>query len=797
MSQLSVEPTRVRLWNEQGAVQIGCPLPGALRVRAAPSSLLSSARHPHLPQKQSVAVVGEGALPLSVDERGETLIIRAEGVCLEVDLRRFTWRLLDPSGRLLAEAVEVGGRVSHGYPEPAWTTWLGLHTPADEAFLGFGEKTGPLDKRGLRFVFWNTDVLPHLPDTDPLYLSIPFCLGLRGGVAWGLFVDETWRMEVDIAQADPLRMTWQSAGPELDLYLLTGPHPVSVLERYTALTGRCALPPLWSLGAHQSRWGYGSAQEILEVVRGYRDRDLPLDCVHLDIDHQSRYRSLTWDRVTLPEPGVLVDACRQLGVHLVPIVDPGVRLEAEDPIYEAAKDGEFLVRSDRGDVLVGEVWPDPCVFPDFTRPEVQAFWSRLHKPLLDAGIAGFWNDMNEPAAFAVQLPERELTPPTQARGLLPKIEGPTLPWDARHGSRRHIEVHNVYGMGMAQATSRAFSEHAPGRRPFVLTRAGFAGIQRFAAVWTGDNSSTWMHLELSIPMLLGLGLSGVPFAGADVPGFLGTPTPELMVRWSQLGVFYPLLRNHSARGTPPKEPWRLGETTLGHVRRALQLRYRLLPALYTYLMDASRTGLPPLRALPLDAPGEPDALAAFDQFLFGPDLLVCPITRPGQRQRLAWIPPGTWLEVPQLERQATAHQGPSHAVVGAPLEHLPLLLRQGGAVPMTSCSLHTRSADWPELEWVVHVGPRINGQLYEDAGEGAGPWRQTRVRGGELADGLWLERTVDGSLALGRAAERLRLLGLGASVRSVEGAEFETHDDGSVTLHAPAHWRRIELVLHR
>jgi alpha-glucosidase len=306
-----------------------------------------------------------------------------------------------------------------------------------------------------------------------------------------------------------------------------------------------------------------------------------------------------------------------------------------------------------------------------------------------------------------------------------------------------------------------------------------------------------MHLEQSIPMLLGLGLSGVPFVGADIPGFLGIPTPELLVRWTQLGAFYPLMRYHAAKGTPPKEPWRFGEPWLSHVRRALQLRYRLLPTLYTLLHDASESGLPPLRALPLEVPSERGAVAAFDQLMFGPDLLVCPVVKPGQQRRLAWIPPGAWREVLGVSGAGKCFDGPSHQVLEAPLDRIPLLLRAGGMLALTPSALHTSTADWSELEWLVHAGPEISGQLYEDAGEGYGASRTTRISGGLREGRCWLERRVEGPLPLHRATERIRLLGLPSPVRSISGAErvSSTETEDEIELVAPADWDRIELEL--
>ncbi len=789
VEEASVEPTRLHLWGPKGALEVRCPLPGVLRVRLAPHCSSVSFTHPELPPKRSWAVVAEGERPLQVRREGASLQVRADGVALEVFPATGAWVFRDEAGRELARCERVSGELTPAYVN-GYRTRLALHAPPGEAYLGFGEKVGPLDKRGLRFTFWNTDVMPHHPDTDPLYQSIPFFVGLREGVAWGFFLDESWRSEVDVALAEADAVQWESWGPELDCYLLAGPSPADVVRRYTALTGRPPLPPLWSLGAQQSRWGYESAEDIRGVIRGYRARGLPLDCVYLDIDYMDAYKVWTWDASRFPDPKRLAEEAAAEGVRLVPIIDPALKVEPGYAVYEEARARDYLVRYERGDVLVGEVWPRPAVFPDFTREAVQRWWGGWHRGFLEAGMAGFWNDMNEPSCFSVEpLPGAVTAEGTHASSV-GTVEGKTLPYEARHGDKRHLEVHNVYGLCMARGTYEGLRELAPGRRPFILTRAGFAGIQRYAAVWTGDNSSHWAHLETSIPMLVGLGLSGVAFTGVDIPGFIGRPSGELLVRWMQAGTFYPLMRNHSARGGTPQEPWRFGEPYLGLARAALERRYRLLPTLYTLMHEAAETGLPVLRPLVMHAPEDAEAVKAYDAFLFGPDLLVAPIVRPGQTKRLAWLPPGAWLEWPGLERAGVVQEGGRYVIADGPLEAVPLWLRAGGAVALTRPAPHTTTANWTELEWHVHAAAEVRGRLYEDAGEGWGPSRLTHLTGG-LVDGVFrLERRTEGTLPLVRSEEVIRVYGL-TGVRSVSGAREHSFTDGVLALWLDATWERL------
>ncbi|QSQ24391.1 alpha-glucosidase [Pyxidicoccus parkwayensis] len=794
MTDLSIEPARLRLHGTQAALEVSCPLPGVLRLRHAPTSASVGFLHPELPDKQSWAVVSTpGARPLEVTREEGRVRVRAEGVELRVELERGTWSFHDADGRELARSTRVAGEVKAGYPMNTYRSWLTLHAPPDEAWLGFGEKVGPLDKRGMHFTFWNTDVIPHHPDTDPLYQSIPFFVGLRDGVAWGMYLDETWRCEVDVALADAGAVAWESWGPELDCYLFAGPLPMDVVRRYTTLTGRMPLPPLWSLGAQQSRWGYENARDVRGVIQGYRARDLPLDCVYLDIDYMDTYKVWTWDRTRFPDPAALVRDAAAEGVKLVPIIDPALKQEPGWSVYEEARERDYLVRYDRGGVLVGEVWPRPAVFPDLTREEVQRWWGGLHRDFVALGLAGFWNDMNEPSCFAVQPDVGILTMAGKRSEGVGTVEGQTLPYDARHGDKRHLEVHNVYALGMAKGAWEALREMRPEARPFLLTRAGFAGIQRYAAVWTGDNSSHWTQLETSIPMLVGLGLSGVPFTGVDIPGFIGRPSGELLVRWMQTGTFYPLMRNHAAKGTQAQEPWRFGEPYLSHAREALKRRYRLLPTLYTLMHEASVTGLPVLRPLVMHTPKDSEAVGAFDQFLFGKDLMVAPVVRPGQTKRLAYLPEGMWMEWPGLERPGAIQEGAQHVIAEGRLDTVPVWLRAGGAVTLTRPAKHTTTANWEDLEWHLHAAAEVHGRLYEDAGDGYGDFRITELEG-RLGEGDFkLTRRVQGSLPMVRKEETVRVYGL-RYASSVKGALSFRFERGVLEMRVAADWTEVTVA---
>lgn len=786
---LEVQPNLVRAWGDLGSVEISSPLDGILRVRQSPVSGKSSPVHPNLPQKESWAVIANERLPLTVAQTASEINVHAGNARLNLKFDGGVWEFGEVGGRTLAQCVDVRGEYNPERNTSVFSSEFSLVAPQGEAYLGFGEKFGPLDKRGLHFTFWNTDTIDHRPDADPLYQSVPMFAAVREGVAWGLFLDETWRSVVDVARDDRERLRWSSTGPELDVYLILGPSLPSVTERFTALTGRMPMPPLWALGAQQSRWGYENKADIEGIIAGYRSRNLPLDCVYLDIDYMDAFKVWTWDRVRYPDPKRMIEEAAGQGVHVITIVDPGVKLEPGYDVYEQAKFNDYLVRTNRGDVLVSEVWPRPAVFPDFTQSTVQAWWGGLQKAFSDIGVAGLWIDMNEPSSFSLQRPDGTFELGTGDVPGFGHIEGKTLPDDARHGTRRHLEVHNVYALGMARASRQGLEALQPERRPFILARAAYAGMQRYAAVWTGDNSSFWAHLEISIAEMVGMGVSGFAFTGADIPGFGGEPTGELLARWSQLGAFYPIMRNHACMGTPFKEPWRYGEPYLTQVREAYERRYRLLPYLYTLMWEAHHSGLAPLRPLAYLDAADREALNASDQFLLGAALLVAPVTRAAQTARMAYLPRGRWTPFNDLETPGAVQDGPQMIVAPAPANVIPTWIAAGRALPLTAPALHTTTANWPTLVWNVAVSDTVTGVLYEDEGDGYGPTRVTRLSGGLSGDAFTIDRTMEGDLPFSRESETIRIIGLPAEFH-FEGPDART-TLGVTELIAPADWSTL------
>lgn len=607
---------------------------------------------------------------------------------------------------------------------------VSLAAPPDAQYFGLGDKTGPLDRRGRSFTLWTTDAYAYNDATDPLYKSIPFYLGLAGGTAWGVFLDSTWRSFFDFGQTEPDAVRIGAAGGDLDLYLIAGPAPAAVLDRYTALTGRPDLPPLWALGYQQSRWGYETTQRVEEVVAMHRAARLPLDVIWLDIGFQDRNRPFTTSATGFPDlPGLVRRLEQEDGVRTVVITDPHIALAPGQGYlpYDAGTQADHFLRRADGQPYSGKVWPGASVFPDFTRAETRDWWGGLYRGFVADGIAGFWNDMNEPSVF----------------------DGPahTMPQDVQHRVEEpgfpprvatHLEIHNVWGMLNARATADGLRALAPDRRPFVLTRATFAGGQRDAFVWTGDNTANWEHLRLSVPQLLSLGMSGFAFAGADVGGFRGGPSAALLTRWIQVAAFTPFFRNHTEQHTPDQEAYVGPPDDVARRREAIVTRYRLMPYLYTVAEEAARTGMPMLRPLFLMWPdmGWRDL---DNGFLLGADLLVVPPPDERLDDFGVRVPPGTgWYD---FWSGARLPEQPEFGFTPSP-DRVPVLVRAGAIIPMQQPVDSTARTPGGPLTLAVYPGPDCAGTLYADDG------LSTAYRDGAFLRARWSCAAERGGLTL-------------------------------------------------
>ncbi|MEW6281943.1 MAG: TIM-barrel domain-containing protein, partial [Candidatus Eremiobacterota bacterium] len=517
-------------------LEVGHAGPGVLRVRTTPLAGFPPERPWSIPPGR-----GDSGLSFHVTEDSR-LVFLFEGTEFAADLAAasHTW---DGAGEEPALDPAL-----HPLQRHHLTVSLGKRLHPDEVLYGFGQRTMKLDRRGNRLTNWTVD--PESGQSrghDNLYQAHPFFMAHRPGFTWGLLLNCTWWSQFDAGHESWDELWIRARGGVLDYFLLAGRSPAEVLDRYTALVGRPMLPPLWALGYHQSRWGYCSQAEIEDLARQFRERDLPLDAVHLDIDHMRDYRSLTFDPERFPRPAELTRTLAARGARAVTIVDPGIKLEHDRdyPLARQLKEKRYHLSRPDGSPYVGYCWPDAALFPDFVRHEVRDWWGDQFEGFLELGVSGFWLDMNEPANFDRPFSQKE-------------FQQNPLPLDLPQADTVHAEAHNLYGLMMSRATRQGLAKLRPDRRPWILTRSGFPGIGREAAVWMGDNSSWFEHLELSFPQLLSMGLCGVPHAGVDIGGFFQNCDGELFARWIEAGVLYPFMRTHSAWGTRDQEPWSFG-----------------------------------------------------------------------------------------------------------------------------------------------------------------------------------------------------------------------------------------------
>ena len=667
-------------------VQILALSPSVVRLRYAPQG--------SFPQDESFAVL-PNAFPdtpkVQVKDLADAVLVDTGTIQVRILKAPLRIVFLDAHGQVISQD-QPNDPVS--FNGSAFRVWKSM--PIDEHYFGLGDKTGPLDHRDLAFTLWNTDAFGWQESTDPLYKAIPFFLGVRNGAAYGIFLDNTYRSTFDFGKEFRDSYSFGADAGELNYYFFYGPDPKRVVSDFTALTGRTPLPPFFSLGYQQCRYSYYPEARVREIADEFRKRKIPADVIYLDIDYQEKNRPFTVDRERFPHFEQMIKDLRQQGFKLITITDLHIaKLPGSKP-YDEGMAHDYFVKNPDGSVYVGPVWPGDSVFPDFTRSAVRAWWGSLYADFVQKGIRGFWNDMNEPAVF---------TYPSK-----------TMPLDTVHSvegrKTDHREIHNVLGMENARGTYEGLLKLQPDLRPFVLTRAAYAGAQRYAATWTGDNTASWNHLRLSIPQLTNLGLSGYAFVGDDIGGFNGSPTPELLTRWMELGVFNPIYRNHAAKGTRDREPWVDGPEHEAIRKKYIEARYRLLPYIYTGMEEASRTGVPLMRPMFMEFPTETTLATNGEEYMFGGGLLVAPKVWPFVGPYDVILPKGDWFNYWTGEKIA----GGRTIQVEPPLDTLPVYVRAGTILPQQPVVQNVDESPTGGLELRVYPGPDCRGDLYTDEG---------------------------------------------------------------------------------
>lgn len=612
----------------------------------------------------SYAVIAQPELSdFSVTEGERALTINTSSFTVTIQKQPLKFSFHTLSNQVINEDDEFG------------TTWIGEQVTTykklqpGERFIGLGEKTGPLDRKGSGYQNWNTDAYGYHASSDPLYCSTPFYMGIHNGLCYGIYFDNTHKSFFNFGASNNRFASFSSDQGEMDYYFIYGTSVADIIRQYTHLTGRMELPPKWSLGYQQCRYSYYPDKEVLNIAGTFREKSIPCDVIVLDIHYMEKYKIFTWDRKNFPNPKAMLKALSDMGFHVVVMCDPGIKAEEGYHAYEDGLKRDVFLKYPDGTNYTGQVWPGWCHFPDFTRPDTRAWWAEKLQAYTDLGIDGFWNDMNEIATWGHMLPEN--------------IE---LDFEGNKTTMRRGR--NIYGMMMARSTYEGAVKLLAGKRPFNLTRSGFSGVQRYAAVWTGDNVAYDEHMLLGVRLVNSMGLTGIAFAGYDVGGFVGNADSKLFTRWLSIGSFSPFFRGHSMINSRDTEPWTYGEEAEQICRNYIRLRYRLMPYIYSLFYQASQSGMPVQRSLAIDYTHDATIYnhAFHNQYLFGPSILVAP-TESTKDITKVYLPAGKWYSL----YDGQPFYGPNEMLVECPIQRLPVFVKEGAIIPMQEPGFNTRS----------------------------------------------------------------------------------------------------------
>ncbi len=785
---------------QDGAYQFNCKNGLALRVQIISGGIIRLRYSPdgHFSKDFSYATDPDfrpEKVVATLDENDSEYILVCEKLQVVVQKLGMSVKFYDPDDRTLCE--DFAGFSAHRTIMKGWAEMkISKKCHRREAFFGLGDKACGTNLRGKKFQNWCSDAYAFGREYDPMYRAIPFYYALNQGVAYGIFFDNSFKTHFDFDSEETGVTQFWAEGGEVNYCFLAGPTLLEVSKNYARLTGRHELPPIWSLGYQQCRWSYYPEKRVREVAETFRKHQIPCDAIYLDIDYMDGYRVFTWNKNYFPDPKTMISDLQKLGFQTVLMIDPGVK---DDPHFHVRREGleknHFLKTVD-GDLAKAPVWPGFCLFPDFTKAETRGWWGDLYENLVQnepvrpgqpgGGVAGFWNDMNEPAVF--------------------HVHHKTLPDHVLHDHDghpcSHRKAHNIYGMQMNRASWDGLRKLQPEKRPFLLSRASFSGGQRFSAIWTGDNCSNWEHLQIANIQCQRLAVSGFSFCGTDIGGFCGDLEPELYLRWMQLAVFHPLMRVHSMgqhtagdtalaldedalatdatldleildavhqqnldaghsnlenetpaenqefsknenpknENQPPetiaekinailqpptsieREPWAFGEKWLALNKQAIELRYALLPVIYTAMWKNTVDGTPALRHLIFEDASDPKLTEIERDFMFGDHVLVSPVIQPKVQRQMVYLPTrptgpsgreGNWFYF------WSGQQCHGDTAVTVLPEQIPFFVREGAVLPVYPIRQWTGERPVDELTLYVYFknGLEIS-ELYEDAGEG-------------------------------------------------------------------------------
>jgi alpha-glucosidase len=698
--------------------------------------------------------VGLGYNALEVKDEIPEYVVVTDKIKIHIQKNDLKVQITDLDGKVINED-ELGFHWEENFDYGGNIVKMSKVTQSGESYYGMGDKASHNNLKGKRVNNWVTDQYAYGKDREPLYKAIPFYIGLTNDTAYGIFFDNSFSTYFDFAHEKRNVTSFWADGGEMNYYFFYGPKFADVVTAYTNLTGVPELPPMWTMGFHQSKWSYYPEKNVRQLAKDFREKNIPCDAIYLDIDYMEGFRCFTWNNSRFPNPKKLVDDLQEQGFKTVTMIDPGIKIDKDYWVYQQAMDNDFFCKRADGPHFKGKVWPGPCKFPDFTNPEVREWWADLYKEMIeDVGVHGVWNDMNEPAVMEV---------PSKTANL-----------DVRHDYDghpcSHRKAHNIYGMQMVRATYNGLKKFSFPKRPFVLTRAAYSGTQRYCATWTGDNVATWEHLWIANVQMQRMCLSGYSFVGSDIGGFAEQPNGELFARWMQLGIFHPFCRVHSSGDHGDQEPWSFGDEITDIVRKFIELRYQLLPYLYTMFYRYVNKGIPMLKSLVYYDQEDSQTHFRTDEFIFGEQILVCPVQEPNAQGRRMYLPKGTWYNFWNDE----VLEGGVEKWVAAELDKIPLFIKAGAIIPKYPIQQYVGEKKIEQLELDVYFkeGEPEMSEIYEDQFDGYDykkgrySFRKFRLRG--KTNELIIQQFKDGSYITPYETFQLKLHGLPFEISGIE-----------------------------
>lgn len=702
---------------------------------------------------------------LEIEETEEYYVITTQKLICQVNKLDLKVNLYDAKDKTLICHDELGFHWEESYEYGGNIVKMSKTSQKGESYYGLGDKPSHLNLKGKRFENWVTDSYAYGKETDPIYKAIPFFTGLHHGKSYGIFFDNTFRSFFDFAHERKNVTSFWAQGGEMNYYFIYGPKMTDVVANYTDLTGKPhQLPALWTLGYHQCKWSYYPESKVKEVTAKFRELQIPCDAIYLDIDYMEGFRCFTWNKEYFPDPKGMVQDLLKDGFKTIVIIDPGIKIDKDYEVFKEGIENDYFCRRADGPYMKGKVWPGECYFPDFTNPKVRDWWAGLFKELIeDIGVKGVWNDMNEPAVM--------------------EVPNKTFPDDVRHdydgNPCSHKKAHNVYGMQMARATYQGLKKFGYPKRPFVITRAAYAGTQRYTSSWTGDNIATWEHLWIANVQAQRMALSGFSFIGSDIGGFAEQPNGELYARWIQLGVFHPFCRTHSSGDHGEQEPWMFGEEITGVVKKFIELRYQLLPYLYTSFWHYLNEGSPILKSLVLYDQGDIQTHYRTDEFIFGDQIFVCPIIEANAKGRRLYLPKGKWYNYWNNE----VASGGQEIWVDADLDSMPLFIKEGAIIPKYPIQQYVGEKQIDEIVLEVYYKKgKENSFLFDDAHDGydytKGRFSLRTFKLTGKTNELIIQQHKAGSFITGYKTFKLKLIGMPFKISKIQidnvEIDFET-----------------------